>query len=40
MLVKVLPSPGSALVIMIARDSPSATVPDNALSISGRLIRR
>ena len=26
MLVKVLPSPGSALVIMITRDSPTATL--------------
>ena len=39
-LVNVLPSPGSALVIMSTRGSPTMVVPDKALSISGRLMRR
>ncbi len=40
MLVKVLPSPGKALVTMITRGSPTVVAPDNALSTSGRLTRR
>ena len=40
MLVKVLPSPGSALVTMMIRDSLRVAASRMAFSMSGRLMRR